>query len=76
MKARFMKKVLGIVMSAMLAAGVTGCGQAGNADQPAQTTAPADGAGVQEETQTPSDSAAADGEIQVGIVLPTKDEPR
>lgn len=79
MKARFMKKVLGIVMSAMLAAGVTGCGQAGNADQQAQATAPADGAGVQEETQTPSDSAdnaAADGEIQVGIVLPTKDEPR
>lgn len=66
------KKILSLMLTAAMLAGVlTGCG---SSNQGSTTTS----AGGGTDTQTAAEEAAGDAKdgIQVGIVLPTKDEPR
>lgn len=66
------KKILSLMLAAAMLAGVlTGCG---SSNQGSTTTS----AGGGTDTQTAAEEAAGDAKdgIQVGIVLPTKDEPR
>lgn len=66
------KKIFSLMLAAAMLAGVlTGCG---SSNQGSTTTS----AGGGTDTQTAAEEAAGDAKdgIQVGIVLPTKDEPR
>lgn len=77
MRAGIVKKVLAIMVSVTMVAGMSGCGgsTASATNAPADTDATAKesaDAGAEEKTE----AVAADGNVQVGIVLPTKDEPR
>ena len=75
MKAKMMKKVLGIMLGASMMMGLIGCGTGASGT----TSAPADTAGSEAQTTEASEAVASDatgGNVQVGIVLPTKDEPR
>lgn len=62
------KKLLSMLLATTMVVGVlTGCGSS-------TTSAPAE---TKTEDAAPAEEAAsADGSVQVGIVLPTKDEPR
>lgn len=62
------KKLLSMLLAATMVVGLlTGCGSS-------TTSAPAE---TKTEDAAPAeDAASADGSVQVGIVLPTKDEPR
>ncbi len=72
------KKLLGLLLATTMVFGmVTGCGDGGgtssggsDSDDTAKVESKEASSGGEE------DSSGADGEIQVGIVLPTKDEPR
>jgi len=65
MKKRFLSLLLTAAMATTMLAG---CGGSTSGDSGTSSS-------TQEETATPSNSSAS-GEVQVGIVLPTKDEPR
>ena len=86
-------KVLGFVMSTVLALGLlTGCGAGGGTEKASDTAAAtetqaktnaetnaetaATEAAASDENTTAADDKKSDGDLQVGIVLPTKDEPR
>ena len=76
MKKKLVSMILATTMVASLLAGCggeTATTTTEPAEEPAAEDAQAEEAGTEEAAETP---AAADGEIQVGIVLPTKDEPR
>lgn len=75
------KKLLSMILAVtMVASMLTGCG--GNSGNNAATNNGASDEVVEEDTDVVEDDAAADdtdaasGDVQVGIVLPTKDEPR
>lgn len=72
------KKLLGLLLATTMVFGmVTGCGDGGGTSSGGSDS---DDTAKVESTEASSggeeDSSGADGEIQVGIVLPTKDEPR
>ena len=77
------KRLLGVLLSSVMVMGMlAGCG-GGSTPPAASTTAPATEATTAEaeattaETETSTEApVAAEGEVQVGIVLPTRDEPR
>lgn len=77
------KKLLSLMLTAAMTASIfAGCGNgtkdtAGKADQAADDVEKDDAAG-DDGAKAGDDASAggADGDIQVGIVLPTKDEPR
>lgn len=60
-----MKRIFAVLLSVMLIAGLTACG-----------SKPADAAPASSEETQSSDGATKSGGIDVGIILPTKDEPR
>ena len=65
------KKLLSMIMAtAMVASLLVGCG--GSTETSTETAE----ATTEEATTEAAETTAADGEVQVGIVLPTKDEPR
>ena len=78
------KKILSMILATTMIAGLlAGCGnQTSNNSGGFNAAADKDEAVVEEveedvdEADTADDSSAASGEVQVGIVLPTKDEPR
>lgn len=76
------KKLLSMLLAvAMVATMLTGCGDTTTtSDDTTADDTTADDASVDDTTAdddgAADDGAAADGEVQVGIVLPTKDEPR
>lgn len=67
------KQVLALLMAGVMALGLAGCGNS-SSDPAASSEAPAAPAEQGGETEAPAASGA--GGVQVGIVLPTKDEPR
>lgn len=72
------KKLLGLLLATTMVFGmVTGCGEGGGTSSGGSDS---DDTAKVESTEASSggeeDSSGADGEIEVGIVLPTKDEPR
>ena len=70
------KRVLGLLLSTVVLAGVlAGCGGQQQQQAPAATEEAAEEEAPAEEAATEEAAAPADG-VQVGIVLPTKDEPR
>lgn len=76
------KKLLSMLLAvAMVATMLTGCGDTTTtSDDTTADDTTADDASADDTTAdddgAADDGAAADGEVQVGIVLPTKDEPR
>ena len=69
---RMKKKLIGLLMAMTMVVGlVTGCGGGGAADE--KDEGGSISSSVKVET---SDDSSAGGDIEVGIVLPTKDEPR
>ncbi|MBO4638048.1 MAG: sugar-binding protein [Clostridiales bacterium] len=69
------KKIVSALMSLAMAASFAGC----SAITPTQVTDPATSGDTTAAAQSGDDTQAAtssDGELQVGIVLPTRDEPR
>ena len=79
------KKLLSLILTAAMAASLlVGCGNSGAAETTGTTTNDAatedvvvdDAADTADTTETAVADDAADGAVQVGIVLPTKDEPR
>lgn len=74
------KKLLSMILAVTMVAGMlTGCGGSNggnNAEVSTDAEVVEDDAEVAEDDAASDDSADASGELQVGIVLPTKDEPR
>lgn len=68
------KKLLSMLLAATMVVGLlTGCGSSTTASTDTKTE---DTASATDESASDSAAPAADGSVQVGIVLPTKDEPR
>lgn len=78
------KKVLSFLLAATMVMGLaTGCGSStstsegsDSGDDAAATTEAAAADDASDSSDDAAASSSADGELQVGIVLPTKDEPR
>lgn len=76
------RKLFGLILAATMTVGLlTGCG--GNSNSSQSTNAPANNASDETAKSSANDgadaapaSSTANGNVQVGIVLPTKDEPR
>lgn len=69
------KKLISLILVASMAAALlTGCGGKDGAETVNDT--PAAGTTAGSDDAAPVNDGAASGELQVGIVLPTKDEPR
>ena len=69
------KKLLSMLLaSTMVVGALTGCGSS-TASAPAETKTE-ESAAKTEDAAPAEDTASTDGAVQVGIVLPTKDEPR
>lgn len=64
------KKIVGVMLAMTMAVGLfAGCGSGGDKSSSGNSTS-------NKSSADSSKTEASDGEIQVGIVLPTKDEPR
>ena len=73
------KKLLSMILAVtMVASMLTGCGGSNSGNNAANNDAEVveDDAEVVEDDAAADDSSDASGDVQVGIVLPTKDEPR
>jgi putative multiple sugar transport system substrate-binding protein len=77
MSHKFFKPIVAILMVAMIITSLFGCAGGAQPAQPAEPTKPAEAA-APAATSEPATEAAAPAAIaaEVGVVLPTKDEPR
>ncbi|MCA9972760.1 MAG: substrate-binding domain-containing protein, partial [Anaerolineales bacterium] len=74
MKDKFLR-VLFVLATLLLVVGLVGCGSSNNTNEPAEP-ATNDGAATNVTDEPAADAPAADVTGKVGIVLPTREEPR